>query len=125
VLLVDDDENAASLLGEVIGSDGFLVDLAFNGLEAIQKVSTKKYSAIVLDFVLPDMRGDEVCEQIKSIDPDVVVILLTGMRFSPNEPKISRFDQVLNKPAHPLTVLNALRKSVKEALVYPDMRRPH
>ena len=114
LLLVDDDENIVYLLKEILEEEGFEVDLAYNGVSAVQKITPGKYAAILLDFVLPDMRGDAVAEGIRGIDPGAGLILLTGFKHAIDPVKLKVFNRVLEKPAHPEKVLAAISEVLRE-----------
>ncbi len=72
----------------------------------------KKYAAIILDYVMPYLNGDEVAEMIRDIDPGVGILLITGHKQTLNERKLNEFDFILEKPANPDQVLKALRKII-------------
>ncbi|WP_196590250.1 response regulator transcription factor [Pectinatus frisingensis] len=77
VLLVDDDEKLVQLLKTYFEKDGFLTYAAYDGLQAIQLVKGKKPSIVVLDIMLPEIDGWEVCRQIRK-DNEVPIIMLTA-----------------------------------------------
>jgi excisionase family DNA binding protein len=82
VLLVDDDIDLVELMNKVLLEDGrFEVRVANNGFDAGMMVKDYRPDIIVLDVMLPDINGKEVCQRIKS-DPalsDVRVICISGM----------------------------------------------
>jgi CheY-like chemotaxis protein len=80
LLLVDNNERDADLLKLMLESDGFMVDTAYCGWAAVEKVKGRRYASVILDFALPDMKGDELAERIRLENPEMGVILLTGFR---------------------------------------------
>ena len=81
VLIVDDNTVAAELLGEILEAEGYQAFLAENGLEALEKVASKKPSVVLLDVMMPGIDGFEVCRRIKN-DPATLflpVILVTAL----------------------------------------------
>jgi len=78
VLLVDDEPHFVKLLAERLEGRGFNVETAGGGPEAIDKAKEEPFDAIILDLLMPDMDGLETLKQLKSINPDLQVILLTG-----------------------------------------------
>ena len=78
VLLVDDEEEYTSTLAERMEKRGVNVDIASNGIDAIEKASKKFYDAILLDLKMPGMDGIETLKRLRTINPDLQVILLTG-----------------------------------------------
>lgn len=81
-LLVDDDEELVELIRDVLDSDGrFDVRVANNGFDAGMMVKEYHPDVIVLDVMLPDINGKEVCQRVRS-DPaldDVRIICISGM----------------------------------------------
>jgi DNA-binding NtrC family response regulator len=78
VLLVDDEPHFVKLLAERLAGRGFSVETAGGGTEAIDRAKEESYDAIVLDLLMPEMDGLETLKQLKEINPDLQVILLTG-----------------------------------------------
>ena len=81
-LIVDDDEELVELIRDVLDSDGrFEVRVANNGFDAGMMVKEYHPDVIVLDVMLPDINGKEVCQRVRS-DPaldDVRIICISGM----------------------------------------------
>lgn len=82
VLVVEDERDLARALAEGIRRDGYAVDTAFDGSEALEKLATTPYDIICLDLNLPDMDGIDVCRQVRSdgarideSDPPRVIML--------------------------------------------------
>ena len=69
LLVVDDDAAITTLLVALFSRQGFLIETAANGEEAIEKLRSAEYSAILLDLMLPRMNGFEVIRDIKSFAP--------------------------------------------------------
>ena len=59
ILLVDDDKQLASALQWILADENFLVDIAFDGEEALLKVKAHEYDAVICDLMMPRLRGDE------------------------------------------------------------------
>ena len=78
VLLVDDEPHFVKLLAERLEGRGVNVETAGGGPEALDKVKDEPYDAIILDLLMPDMDGLETLKQLREINPDLQVILLTG-----------------------------------------------
>jgi DNA-binding response OmpR family regulator len=64
VLVVEDERDLARALAEGIRRDGYAVDVAFTGTDALDKLSSAPYDIVCLDLNLPDIDGREVCRQI-------------------------------------------------------------
>ena len=81
ILVIDDDVELASLLGEFLRREGFEPDFAHDGLTGLNAALNGGYALIVLDVMLPDINGKEVCQRVRS-DPtmdDVKIICISGM----------------------------------------------
>ena len=78
VLLVDDEENVLSSLKRALRGEFFEVSTTTNPQEAISLAETGNISLIVSDHQMPDMTGVEMFKQIKTINPHIIRIMLTG-----------------------------------------------
>jgi|TARA_Y100001934_G_scaffold267622_1_gene348555 excisionase family DNA binding protein len=81
-LIVDDDEELVELIRDVFDADGrFDVRVANNGFDAGMMVKEYKPDIIVLDVMLPDINGKEVCQRVRSDSAldDVRIICISGM----------------------------------------------
>ena len=69
VLLVDDDKQLASALQWILEDENFLVDIAYNGEEAMLKIEALEYDVIVCDLLMPRLRGDEFYHRVMESRP--------------------------------------------------------
>ncbi|MCB2171946.1 response regulator, partial [archaeon] len=60
ILIVDDDEDILELYKLILEDEGYRVDTAKNGKEALEKALKNSYYLALLDFVLPDIKGTEI-----------------------------------------------------------------
>ncbi len=77
ILIVDDEPNIIELAKLYLARDGYEVESAANGNEALAKQGTGNPDLIVLDLMLPDIDGFEVCRQIRT-KSDVPILMLTA-----------------------------------------------
>jgi len=79
ILCVDDDVNALDSLTEMLEGAGFPVIAAQTGYDALALAISRKPSLVLLDLVLPDLPGEEVCHRLRAHAPtaDIPVIMLT------------------------------------------------
>jgi DNA-binding response OmpR family regulator len=77
VLLVDDDAELAATVREFLLIDGFAVDWAGGGGDALHRIATSAYDVVVLDVMMPSMSGLDVLKRIR-LDHDVPVLMLTA-----------------------------------------------
>ena len=78
IMVVDAKLSDRETLKAILEDKGYRVATARDGAEAIQMVKTKHYDIIFLETRLPDIDGVEVFEQVKEIDPQAAVIMMTG-----------------------------------------------
>ena len=77
ILVVDDEIEACNVLEEFLNSKGHEVHTALDGAAAISKVKEIRPHLVLLDMIMPGMGGTEVLKEIKKLDPDVGVIMVT------------------------------------------------
>jgi len=77
ILVVEDEVKIASFLRRGLSYEGYEVDVAYTGQEAIFKARQGKHDLVVLDLMLPDMDGLEVCRSIRA-HSDVPILILTA-----------------------------------------------
>lgn len=78
VLIVEDEDQVARLIELELSYEGYQVDIAGNGKEALEKIEKFKPDLVVLDWALPEIDGLEVTRRIRSDGNDVPIIVLTG-----------------------------------------------
>jgi DNA-binding NtrC family response regulator len=78
ILVVDDYFADRETLKAILEDRGYRVVTAETGNEALTRVKEKHFDIIFLDIKLPDIDGTQIFEQVKEIDPDVAVIMMTG-----------------------------------------------
>lgn len=78
LLIVDDEIEFATTLAERMELRGIATQTANNGKEALEMVHSSPPDVVILDLKMPDMSGLEVLERIKTMQPAIEVIMLTG-----------------------------------------------
>ena len=78
ILVVDDDRRLRSALRRVLVSNGFEVEVAADGDEALARLRTGAFDAVVLDVMMPGIDGVEVCEQLRAAGDQRPVLMLTA-----------------------------------------------
>ncbi len=78
ILLVEDEPNVAKGLKLVLDDEGFRVDWAANGNDALKKFRGNGFNLVVTDLRLPDINGMDVIKEIKSERPETEVMIITG-----------------------------------------------
>lgn len=127
ILIVDDDESIRKVLAAVLEENGYLVDTAENGSEAIQKTKVNFYNLALIDIRLPDMEGTTLLGDLRVTVPPMVKIIVTGYPSLGNAmAAVNRgADAYLLKPLVMENVLKTIREHLKkqeEAKRYSEER---
>lgn len=115
VLIVDDDEQVLRLHARVLSKDGFEVEAAANGEAAMAALRHTPFDVILSDIDMPGMSGIRLLEQVRSLDVDVPVVLITG---APSlETAVQALDRgalrYLSKPTDIPNLLKVTRDAVR------------
>src|SRR3954467_10050302 len=78
ILLVEDEEHLRKTIGLNLELEGYAVTTAADGIEALREFRKNTFQLILLDVMLPEMNGFDVCEQIRKEDDSVPVLFLTA-----------------------------------------------
>ena len=113
VLVVEDDIDLVGIYKEILELHDFDVHIALNGEEGVEKFKQTKPSLVIMDADMPVLNGYEAFKQIKEIDKNANVIIVTG--FSELEPKNQEviklgLIKVISKPLGVDELLNLAKK---------------
>jgi two-component system, response regulator, stage 0 sporulation protein F len=78
LLIVDDEENIRFLFKEELEEEGYEIEVASNGLEALDKVKNAAFDLVILDIKMPGMNGIQALNEIKNINKNLPVILCSA-----------------------------------------------
>jgi len=78
ILLIDDDETIAKSLSLALRDEGYLVDVAASGGQALDKAHKKQYALALVDIRLPDMEGTTLLSLLRKENPEIKQIIITG-----------------------------------------------
>jgi len=98
LLVVDDDMAIVNLLSLLLKDFGYEVDPAYDGIEAIERFKSSLYDVAIIDDIMPNMNGSEVCKFIKSHYPNTYIIGISGYSESLKKLKNGGADICLIKP---------------------------
>lgn len=76
--LIDDEPIIHDVLGQILETEGYSVEISSSGEEALKKFEEQKFDLILLDLLMPGINGLEALKQIKKIDPEAMVIIITA-----------------------------------------------
>lgn len=93
ILIVDNDESIRKVLKTILEEEGYVVNTAKNGKEAVKKSNAKFYNLALIDIRLPDMEGTKLLTAMKETTPKMVKIIITGY------PSLENAVEAVNKGA--------------------------
>jgi two-component system response regulator PilR (NtrC family) len=125
ILVVDDEEVMRDVLGSLLAQAGYQVSLAVGGAEGLALARKSVFDAAIVDVMLPEVGGLEVLEELKKIDPDLVVLMITA--FASVETAITAmkkgaFDYVA-KPFKHEELLHILRNALNQRRLQDENRQ--
>ena len=110
ILIIDDEESIRIATAAILEEEGYQVDTASNGKEAIEKASSNLYNAALIDYRLPDMEGTELLTSLRETTPRMIKIMVTGYPSLQNAVTSvnKRADAFLMKPVSMETLLKTI-----------------
>ncbi len=111
VLVVDDEYGPRESIAFTLATE-FTVETASRAVEALNKLKAKPYATVVLDIRMPEMDGIKALEELRKIDRDVSVIMLTGYGTlnTAQQAMVAGANQYLRKPPDVNELIEAVRK---------------
>ena len=121
IIVVDDDEGILKVVAKALKSEGYVVDTASNGKEAVEKSRTNFYNLALVDIRLPDMEGTKLLTSMKQTTPEMIKIILTGY------PALQNAIDAVNKGAHgylvkPINMVELLRTVEQQLKKQSEMK---
>jgi len=118
IMLVDDEHNILELVSELLMNEGYAVIATSSGREALEKLKTTKPDLILLDMMMPNMSGRQVCEQIRKNPKtkNLKVAFLTVAKFSEaGKEKLNQLKVLdyITKPFDNADLLERIKKILK------------
>jgi DNA-binding NtrC family response regulator len=78
ILIVDDDREMCQFLADLLGEEGYAVDVVHDGSTALARYRADGFDLTITDLMMPRMRGTELVQQLRAIDAHALVLLITG-----------------------------------------------
>ena len=78
ILIVDDDIGIRNMLSSILYDGGYLIEGVENGKEAINACEQSSFDVALIDLQLPDMKGTELLNRLKKLQPKMIRIIITG-----------------------------------------------
>jgi two-component system, cell cycle sensor histidine kinase and response regulator CckA len=104
ILVVDDEPLIRETVKRVLVSEGHAVETASSGKEALALFEEDKFDLLILDYEMPDMRGDELALLIKALVPNQPIAILTGYQETVARNLLTDVDFIMSKPFDPQTL---------------------
>ncbi|NQT29635.1 MAG: response regulator [Candidatus Saganbacteria bacterium] len=118
ILVIDDDPGILDLFVHLLGSNGYAIDTAKNGSQAISKARKKFYPLAFIDIVMPGLNGLETFSELKKISPKTRAVMITGYAASDLIEKSldSGAYACIDKPFQIKAILNLSKKILQKKL---------
>lgn len=116
VLVIEDQEDLAALYESALSSEGFDVSKAYTGEEGFALFEDNGADVVVLDMTLPEMHGVQTLQQIRRLNANVPVVVVTGETSDETRQQCERLgvQEYLSKPADHKQILSALRRALDD-----------
>ena len=121
IMIVDDEKDVVNTINDILTEEGFETFSSYDGKDALRQINEKSPELILLDCYLPKMMGKDVLKEIRKMDEDIAVIMMTGLGEEQLVISLMKAgaSDYLKKPLGKLTLLS----SVKDVLRKRDMNR--
>lgn len=130
ILVIEDDSDIQELIVEFLGSKGYKIDSANDGVEGIKKFKEKEYDLIILDIMMPNLDGHSVCKMIRK-NSNVPIIFLTALTEESDQIKgfDLECDDYITKPfsfklliKRVEAVLRRTSQTSSDSLIFEDLK---
>jgi CheY-like chemotaxis protein len=116
ILIVDDDEMVRMALVELLKPEGYFLDEASSGKEALEKINRDKYDLMMFDIIMPEMDGIELCRRVRTKEEykDIPIVFLTAKSREQDKAKglEAGANLFLSKPISPEKLLNIISETI-------------
>lgn len=112
ILVIEDDPDIRFILRQTLEKIGYEVQAAENGLEGLHAVRSQRFDLAIVNLRMPLLGGEETIREIRKIDPQIPVVVVTGSPDWPSEELKSRIQGWIRKPFR----LKELRSLVRDVL---------
>ena len=113
ILVVDDEPLMRDALERLLTADGHSVESATNGRDGLVLFEKGKFDLVILDYEMPDVKGDELALMIKALAPDQPLIMITAFPETLTTNLLTDVDVIIRKPFDPHEFRVAARKLLR------------
>jgi CheY-like chemotaxis protein/chemotaxis protein CheY-P-specific phosphatase CheC len=116
ILVVDDEESIRLSLTILLKKEGYRVDEAASGVEALEKLRSNKYDIIISDIMMPELDGITILKKVKEFDRRIDVIMITAYASLERAIESLRYgaSDFIQKPYENQDILNAVNKIIED-----------
>ncbi len=121
VLVVDDEKTVCNSCVKILTQEGYNVDVALSGKEALNKVKGNRFDAVIADWKMPEIDGIEIARRIKKENPNIAVIMITGYPSVESSIKAMRsgVSDYVPKPFTPEELSDAMMRALAKGQAVP------
>lgn len=123
ILIVDDEEDLRYVLARQLRADGYLIDTACDGEDALQKMQEHEYAVIITDMKMPRRDGLGVVSSARELLPEAEIIVLTGHGSLENALQAFKAGNIFEYLLKPLDDIGVLNTLVARAIERRNLRR--
>jgi CheY-like chemotaxis protein len=115
ILLIDDEERFAQMLQELLQLSGYESDYCLNPKEAVARLRQEEFDLVITDYKMPEMDGAEFLQEARKLNPDLPVIMISGLMNMPELIKVANIGVtlVLEKPFKTEVLLEHVARFVR------------
>jgi putative nucleotidyltransferase with HDIG domain len=127
ILIVDDEEMVCSLLARRLAKEGYFCLTANNGREALSHFYKDQFSLIISDIKMPEMDGVELLKQVKAMDPNMMVIMVTAypeLDLVVEAMRLGAYD-FITKPVNLELVVHSVKKALEKKMLEQQVEAYH
>ena len=125
ILVVDDDPEMCRFFAELLGEEGFVVEVVHDGSSAVERYLRTSFDLVITDLMMPRMRGTELVARLREIDPDALVLLVTafGTIESAVETMRAGAFHYVTKPFRTDEILLNVNRALEQHSLRKELRR--
>ena len=114
IMIVEDDINLAELIRIYLISEGWIIDIFHTGQEALKELEKNKYDILILDILLPDINGFEICKMVRE-KSTIPIIMLTALENSIHKVQGLNIgaDDYIIKPFEPAELIARIKSQLR------------
>jgi len=115
ILVIDYEPNLSSIVQRILEREGYRVITAKDGIHALELVRESQPDMVLLDLMLSDISGHELCCRIREISPCRIVYFtpLTDLKYFGQQKELNLVDGFINKPASMKRIVSVVGNTLK------------